>query len=106
MFCFPVVLKFTIKELRLIFFSGLFQKTFWKPYLCSSFEGHPLQVRHKQDWDREFILLLPQTAVLPESDAVSSVIKPALSFSSKTVRPRAPCGARCIGHAVRIWSTV
>ena len=26
--------------------------------------------------------------------------------SSKTVRPRAPCGARCIGHAVRTWSTV
>ena len=26
--------------------------------------------------------------------------------SSKTVRPRAPCGARCIGHAVRTWSVV
>ena len=26
--------------------------------------------------------------------------------SSKTVRPRAPCGARCIGHAVSIWSVV
>ena len=26
--------------------------------------------------------------------------------SSKTVRPRAPCGARCIGHAVNIWSAV
>ena len=26
--------------------------------------------------------------------------------SSKTVRPRAPCGARCIGHAVRPWSAV
>ena len=26
--------------------------------------------------------------------------------SSKTVRPRAPCGARCIGHAVSTWSTV
>ena len=27
-------------------------------------------------------------------------------FSSKTVRPRAPCGARCIGHLVRTWSAV
>ena len=27
-------------------------------------------------------------------------------LSSKTVRPRAPCGARCIGHAVRTWSAV
>ena len=26
--------------------------------------------------------------------------------SSKTVRPRAPCGARCIGHAVSTWSVV
>ena len=46
----------------------------------SSFEGHPLQVRHKQDWGRGFILLLPQTAILPESDAGNDVIKPASSF--------------------------
>ena len=46
----------------------------------SSFEGYPLQARHKQDWDRGFILLLPQTAALPESDAGSDVIKPASSF--------------------------
>ena len=26
--------------------------------------------------------------------------------SSKTVRPRPPCGARCIGHAVSKWSAV
>ena len=26
--------------------------------------------------------------------------------SSKTVRPHAPCGARCIGHAVSTWSAV
>ena len=38
---------------------------------------YPLQVRHKQDWDRGFILLLPQTAALPESDAGDGVIKPA-----------------------------
>ena len=46
----------------------------------SSFEEHPLQVRHKQDWGRGFILLLIQTAALPESDAGSGVIKPASSF--------------------------
>ena len=46
----------------------------------SSFEGYPLQLRHKQDWGRGFILLLPQTAELPESDAGSDVIKPASSF--------------------------
>ena len=26
--------------------------------------------------------------------------------SSKTVRPRIPCGAQCIGHAVSTWSAV
>ena len=46
----------------------------------SSFEGYPLQVRHKQDWGRGFILLLPQTVALLGSDAGSDVIKPASSF--------------------------
>ena len=46
----------------------------------SSFEGHPLQARHKQNWGRGFILLLPQTAALPGSNAGSDVIKPASSF--------------------------
>ena len=27
-------------------------------------------------------------------------------LSSKTVRPRAPCGVRCIGHTVSTWSAV
>ena len=27
-------------------------------------------------------------------------------LSSKTVRPRTPCGARCIGHTVSTWSAV
>ena len=26
--------------------------------------------------------------------------------SSKTIRPRAPCGARCVGHAVSTWYAV
>ena len=72
----------------------------------SSFKGDPLQVRHKQDWGRGFILLLPQTAALPESDAGSGAINPLSSFVIQTVRPRAPCGARCIGHVVRTWSAV
>ena len=71
-----------------------------------SFEGYPLQVRHKQDWGRGFILLLRQTAALPESDAGSDVLSQYRVSSSKTVRRRAPCGARCIGHAVSTWSEV
>ena len=43
-------------------------------------EGHPLQVRHKQGWRRGFILLLPQVAVLHESNADNDGVKPASSF--------------------------
>ena len=63
--------------------SGLFHqrvKIYLVVVVSSLFEGYPLQVRHKQDWGRGFILLLPQTAALPESDAGSGVIKPASSF--------------------------
>ena len=42
--------------------------------LSSSFEEHPLLVRHKHDWGQGFILLVPQTAALPESDAGSGVM--------------------------------
>ena len=72
-----------------------------------SFEGYPLQVRHKQDWGRGFILLLPQAASLPKSDAGSGVIKPASSFVIQNRQISCSmCGARCIGHAVRTWSAV
>ena len=43
-------------------------------------ERYLLQVRHKQDWGRGFILLLPQAAVLPGSDTGSDFVKPASSF--------------------------
>ena len=72
----------------------------------SSFEGHPLQVKHKQDWGRGFILLLPQTVALPQSVLAVVLLSQHRVSLSKTVRPRAPCGARCIGHAVRTWSAV
>ena len=83
-------------------------KIFFKTQKCllSSFEGHPLQVRHKQNWGRGFILLLPQIVALPELDAGNDVIKPASSFVIQNCQPHAPCGARCIGHAVSTWSAV
>ena len=56
------------------------ERSFFDSNSSSSFEGHPLQARHKQNWGRGFILLLPQTAALPGSDAGSDIIKPASSF--------------------------
>ena len=41
---------------------------------------HSLQVRHTQDWDRGFILLLPHAAVLPGLEVGRNVVKPASSF--------------------------
>ena len=37
-------------------------------------------VRHKQDWGREFILLLPRATELPVSDAGSVVVQAASNF--------------------------
>ena len=72
----------------------------------SLFEGYPLQARHKQDWGRWFILLLPRLLhYLNQMLAVVLLSQHRVS-SSKTIRPRALCGARCIGHAVRTWSAV
>ena len=72
----------------------------------SSFEGYPLQARHKQDWGRGFILLLPQTAALPGSNAGSDVIKPASSFVIQNRQTSCSMWCPCIGHAVSTWSAV
>ena len=45
----------------------------------SWFGRHPIQVRHETGLGRGFILLLPQAAVLPGSDAGSDVDKTASS---------------------------
>ena len=43
-------------------------------------EEHPLQISHKRDWSRSFILLPPHTAVLLGSDIGSDYVKTALAF--------------------------
>ena len=72
--------------------------------LSSSFEGYPLHVKHKQDWGRGFILLLPLTAALPGSDAGSDVIKPASSFVIQN--RQTSCSMWCPMDAVSTWSVV
>ena len=71
-----------------------------------SFEGYPLQARYKQDWGKGLFFYYPRLLhCLDQMLAVMSLSQHRVS-SSKTVRPRAPCGARCIGHAVSTWSAV
>ena len=59
-----------------ILFCAVRTKRLCRPRL----ERHLLWVNHKQDWDLRFIFLLPQAAVLPESDARSSGVEPASRF--------------------------
>ena len=68
----------------------------------SSFERYPLQVRHKQDWGRGFIL--PQTAELPESDAGGGVTKPASSFVIQN--RQSLCSMWCPIYGARCWNMV
>ena len=69
-------------------------------------ERYSLQVRHKQDWGREFILLLPQAAVLPGSDADSDVVKPASGFVIQNRQTLCSMWCPMYSHAVRTWSAV
>ena len=70
----------------------------------SSFEGYPLQVRHKSDWGQDFYY--PRLLHCLNQMLAVVLLSQHRVLSSKTVRPCAPCGARCIGHAVRTWSVV
>ena len=72
--------------------SSLIQKILFFESFVIRLKRYPLQVRHKQDQARGFILLLPQAVVLPKSDAGIGVIKPALSFVIQN--RRAPIRAR------------
>ena len=82
------------------------RKKYCQTSLSLSFEGYPLQVRHKQDWGRGFIPLLPQTAALPESDAGSDVIKPASNFVIQN--RQTSCSMWCPMYKARFstWSAV
>ena len=67
---------------------------------------HPLQVRYKQDWGRRFILYYPRLLHCLNQMLAVVLLNQHRVSSSKTVRPRAPCGAQCIGHVVSTWSAV
>ena len=84
------------------FFIAHFSKKIYSS--SSSFEGYLLQVKHKQDWGRGLsFYYLRLLHCLNQMLAVVLLSQHRVSLF-KTVRPRAPFGARCIGHAVRTWS--
>ena len=69
-------------------------------------KGHPILIRHKQDWGRGFILLLPRLLYCLNQMLAVMLLSQHQVSSCKTVKPRVPCGARCMGHAIRTWSAI
>ena len=67
---------------------------------------HDPDQTQEKDGGRGFILLPPQPAELPRSDAGSDGVSQHLVSSSKTVRPIIPRGARCMGQVKIMWSAV
>ena len=49
---------------------------------CHRLEGHPFQVRNKQDWGQGFNPFTTSAAVLPRSDAGNDAVKPASSLTN------------------------
>ena len=93
---------FTIKSIK-IFLYFLKQLYFYSLSLWFGRTSAPGQTQ--TGLGQRVILLLPQ-AVLPGSDAGSDVVNQHQISSFKTVRPRIPCGTRCMGHVVRSWFAV
>ena len=95
----PTSRKFYVYKIVLI----IFYQSSWFYILTKASKrirpGSVLQVRHKQDWGRGFILLLPQTAELPGSDAGSDVIKPASSFFIQN--RQTSCSLWCLMYEAR-----
>ena len=56
--------------------------------------------------NRWFILVLPRLLYRPDQMLAVMLLSQHRLLSSKTVRPCAPHGARCMGHAIRTWSAV
>ena len=69
-------------------------------------EGHPLRAGHKYDWGRGSSFYYTKLLYFPDELLQAIVLSQHPGLSSRTVRPRALCGALCMGHAVRTWSAV
>ena len=72
----------------------------------SSFEKAFTSGQTKTGLGPRIYSFVTQDAVVPESDAGSNGVKPALSSSSNKVKPRDPLGARCVGYVITKWSVV
>ena len=63
-------------------------------------------LRQKQDWAGWFIFLLPQSARVSGSETSSDGVKPVEFRHPKLIRPRNPCGAQYMEHAIITWFAI
>ena len=90
----------------LVLLGIIYSKPKCSSFHCRHLKGHPLQVRHKQDWAGGLFFYYPRLLFCLNQMLAVMVLSQHRVLSSKTVRPCAPCGARCIGHTIRTWYAV
>ena len=78
----------------------------WFMSSSSSFEGHPLRSDTSKTGAEGLSFYYPRLLDCLNQMLAVKLLSQHQVLSSKTVRPHAPCGARCIGHAVSTWSAV
>ena len=69
-------------------------------------EGHPIQVRHKQDLGADLSFYYSRLLYCLDHMLAVMVLSQHRVLSFKTVRLRAPYSVRCMGHVIKTWSDV
>ena len=97
-FCHHVVILQKKLHLRVLIAEATcrFKLGCWCSSSLSLLVRHSLRLSHKQEWGRGFILLQPEAAVLPGSDAGSDGAESALGFVIKNCQTS--CSMWCPMH--------
>ena len=78
---------------------------FFRHY-CRRLEGHPPQVSTNRTGAKDLSFYYSRLLYYLDQMLTVMVLSQHRVLSFKIVRPRAPCGARCIGHDIRTWSVI
>ena len=74
--------------------------------IINKYDGVCIKIHPSSDPNLLFASLVPHLLYFLNQMLAVILLSQHLVSSSKTIRPRAPCGACCIRHAVRTWSAV
>ena len=70
------------------------------------FEGYPLRSDTNRTGAESLSFYYPRLLYCLNQMLAMVLLSQHQLLLSKTIRPHAPCGARCIGHAIRTWSAI